>query len=117
MKTIYWISTLITCAFLLLSTYTYVFHKATIDGVKALGFPGFFRVQLAVLKIFAVIILLLPNLPIAMKEWAYAGILLFFITAFVAHVAHKDSIGISILLVVLSAIAITSYHTMKKMLN
>lgn len=42
MRMTYWISTTILCIFLLLSAYTYLFHKTTIDGVKALGFPGFF---------------------------------------------------------------------------
>ena len=68
MKTIYWTSTLLVCIMLLWSAYTYFFHKATIDGVKALGFPDFFRIQLAVLKIIAVAVLLVPQVPLQVKE-------------------------------------------------
>lgn len=90
MKTIYWATTISLSIFLLWSSYTYLFSKSTIYGVKALGFPDHFRIQLAVLKIIAVLILLIPQIPIQVKEWAYAGIGLFFITAIVAHTVHKD---------------------------
>lgn len=114
MKMAYWISTLIVCAFLLFSAYTYLFHEPTINGVKALGFPAFFITQLAVLKIAALVILLLPNLPIRFKDWAYCGVMLFFITALIAHIVHKDSIGISILLVILMIVLTTSYYTLER---
>lgn len=58
MKTMYWLTTVLLSLFLLWSAYTYFFSKATIEGVKELGFPDHFRIQLAVLKIIAVIILL-----------------------------------------------------------
>ncbi|MEL6600103.1 MAG: hypothetical protein AAFR40_11310 [Pseudomonadota bacterium] len=50
---IYWLSTGGVSALLLLSAATYVFHQPTIDGVRALGFPDFFRIELAVLKLVA----------------------------------------------------------------
>ncbi|WP_027421289.1 DoxX family protein [Crocinitomix catalasitica] len=117
MKTIYWSSTLIISAFLFLSSYTYLFSKSTIDGIKDLGFPDFFRIELAVLKLIAAIILLLPftftSLPV--KEWTYAGVGLFLVTAVVAHIAHKDSIGIMILLFILMGILIISNIYMNKL--
>lgn len=91
MNLIYWVSTTLVSAFMLVSAYTYFFHNLTIEGFRELGFPDFFRIQLAVLKILAVVVLLLPVIPIKYKEWAYAGVGLFLITAIVAHVAHNDS--------------------------
>lgn len=114
MKTMYWISTIIICVFLLISSYTYLFHKSTIEGVKKLGFPMFFITQLAILKIIAVFFILSPNLQLPIKEWSYAGVMLFFITALVAHIVHKDSIAISIMLILLMFILATSYYTMSK---
>jgi len=111
----YWCTTAIIATFLLFSAYTYIFSKSTIEGVKALGFPDFFRWQLAVLKLIAIVILLLPNIPIQIKEWAYAGVGLFFITALVAHIAHKDSIFITLLLIVLFAVLIVSNIYMNKL--
>ena len=80
--------------------------------MRDLGFPDFFRIQLAVLKIIAVFILLVPKIPIYVKEWAYAGVGLFLITAMVAHIAHRDSIMILILLLILFAILATSRYSM-----
>ena len=117
MKMTYWISTTILCLFLLTSAYTYLFHKTTIDGVKALGFPKFFIIQLAILKLIAVIIIALPYAPVQFKEWAYAGVMLFLITALVAHIAHKDSIGISVLLVILMSVTAISYYTLNRIAN
>ncbi|WP_343488430.1 DoxX family protein [Allomuricauda sp. d1] len=114
MKITYWASTIIIALFLLWSAYTYLFQKAVIDGVRELGFPDFFRIQLAALKIIAVVLLLLPNAPLYAKEWAYAGVGLFLLTALVAHIAHKDSVGISMLLVLLFVVLIVSRVYLQK---
>lgn len=109
---VYWISTIIIAAFLLLSSYTYFFSEHTINGLKDLGFPDFFIIQLGVLKLFAVVVLLVPSIPAYVKEWAYAGVGLFLITAMVAHIAHQDSILIVFLLFILFAVLITSRYSM-----
>ncbi len=107
---IYWVSTSLLAAFLLISSYTYFMSADTISGLKELGFPDFFRIQLGILKVIAAVVLIVPALPIYVKEWAYAGVGLFFITALVAHVAHRDSLGITILLLVLCVILIISRY-------
>ena len=113
----YWITTIIITGFLLLSSYTYFFSKSTIDGVRELGFPDFFRIELAVLKILAALILLIPGIPLMIKEWGYVGVGLFLLTALIAHIAHKDSWTISVLLVVLFSLLAASYYSMHKVLN
>lgn len=117
MHTIYWTSTTLIIAMLLWSAYTYIFQEAAIEGVKALGFPDFFRIQLAVLKVIAAVVLVLPSVPIQMKEWAYAGTGLFFITAIVAHIAHKDSMAITILLIVFMGLLVVSNMYMHRIGN
>ncbi len=107
---IYWISTLLISGFLLLSSYTYFFSDNTINGLRELGFPDFFRIQLGILKVIAVVVLLIPKISMYAKEWAYAGVGLFLITALVAHIAHKDSLVVAFLLLVLFAILITSRY-------
>ncbi|WP_282038510.1 DoxX family protein [Saccharicrinis aurantiacus] len=113
-QTIYWISTIIISAFLFISSYSYIFSDATKEGIKALGFPDFFRIELAVLKLLAAILILIPNLNIQLKEWTYGGIALFLVTAFVAHLKHRDSIFIMLLLVVLMLTLIVSYIYLHK---
>lgn len=108
---IYWISTAIVAGFLLLSGISYFASQSTIDGLRELGFPDFFRVQLGVLQFLALVVLLVPQVPTRVKEWGYAGVALFLLTALVAHIAHRDSPAISVLLVVLfMALAISNAY-------
>jgi len=113
--TIYWISTGLISVFLALSTYTYFFSQVTKEGLRDLGFPDFFIIQLGILQLVAAIILLVPNLPMYLKDWAYAGVGLFLLTALVAHIAHKDSILIMILLVVLFVILGVSRYSLEQL--
>lgn len=115
MKTTYWTTTLLTAIYLLWSAYSYLFSKSTIEGIKDLGFPDYFRIELAVLKVLAVIILLVPQIPIQIKEWAYVGIGLFYITAIVAHAAHKDPLIISLINIVLMGLLVVSNMYLKKL--
>jgi len=117
MKTTYWITTILLSIFLTWSAYIYIFSKSTIDGVKELGFPEHFRIQLAVLKIIAVFILLIPQIPIQLKEWAYAGVGLFFITAIVAHTVHKDPFIITGINLILIGLLITSNIYLHKLMS
>jgi len=66
------------------------------------------------LKIFAAVVLLFPNIPVVVKEWAYCGTMLFFLTALVAHVSHRDSVGISVMLVILMGVLSVSYVLLKR---
>lgn len=108
---LYWISTSIVALFLIWSAYSYAWSKATIDGVQALGFPDFFRVQLIVLKVLAAFCLMIPMVPETIKQWSYAGVGLFLLTAIVAHIAHKDPVFITIInLFLFLLLAISNYY-------
>lgn len=107
---LYWISTSLLCILLALSAGSYVLHDATIRGVGDLGFPDYFRIQLAVLKLIAIPVLLVPAVPDFMKQWAYAGVALFLLTAMVAHFAHRDPIVINLLnLAALGILAVSMF--------
>lgn len=114
-ETWYWTTTIIVVLFLLWSAYSYSFQKAAIEGVRELGFPDFFRIQLIVLKILAAFCLILPFVPIQVKEWAYAGVALFLLTAIVAHIAHKDHIVITIINLTLLFILFLSNYYLHRM--
>lgn len=106
---IYWLTTSIIAAMLALSAGSYLLHDPTIAGVRDLGFPDFLRIQLAILKLLAIPVLLAPAVPIYLKEWAYAGVVFFLITAIVAHFAHDDPLLLNLLNVVLLAVLAVSY--------
>jgi hypothetical protein len=54
-----------------------------------LGFPDYFRVELAWAKLLGVVLLLAP-VPARLKEWAYAGFAITLVSALIAHVAVGD---------------------------
>lgn len=105
----YWPSTITIVVFLLWSATTYLFSKSTILGIQALGFPDFFRIQLAILKVIAVFILLVPGFPLTIKIAAYSGVGLFLLTALVAHLVNGDSWIISMTLIVLMCLLYISF--------
>lgn len=87
----HWVSTGLLGLLLTASALSYLVHEGTIVGLAALGFPNFFRIQLAVLKLLATVVLVVPTFGRDAKQWAYAGVGLFLVTAIVAHTAHGDS--------------------------
>jgi hypothetical protein len=59
------------------------------EAFRHLGFPDYFRVELACAKLAGVLLLLLP-VPPRLKEWAYAGFAIDLFSAIVAHLAAGD---------------------------
>jgi len=116
MQAIFWTTTIIISSFLLWSSYSYIFSEATIKGVGDLGFPDHFRVMLAILKLIAVVVLIIPQVPLPVKEWAYAGVGLFFITAIIAHFSNKDPLVINLINIVLLCILIVSRYALYKLM-
>jgi hypothetical protein len=106
----YWILTAIVGLMMLYSAYAYLYVPQVAEGFVHLGFPSFFRVELAVWKIIGALLLLLP-VPSMVKEWAYAGFAITFISAFVAHTASGDPVSRRMLPVIFLLILIGSYVT------
>ena len=107
-KIIYWITTGIVGAMMLFSAYSYYTNPQVADGFKHLGFPDYFRVELAIAKITGALILLIPFVPIRIKEWAYAGFGITFISAAIAHINSNDTTAMIITPLVMLAILIVS---------
>jgi hypothetical protein len=59
------------------------------EAFTRLGFPAYFRVELAVAKILGVVLLLAP-VPARLKEWAYAGFAITLGSALIAHLSVGD---------------------------
>lgn len=108
---VYWTATVLLCAFLALSAASYLLHQTTIRGIRTLGFPDYFRIQLAILKLAAIPVLLFPEAPNTLQIAAYAGVAFFLITAMVAHFAHRDPIWLNLINVVLLGMLSLSYLT------
>lgn len=75
---------------MLFSAFLYVTSPDLTAAFKHLGFPGYFRIELAVLKFLGVLALLIPMIPGRIKEFAYFGFFLNFVSAIVAHSSVGD---------------------------
>ena len=59
--------------------------EMAVEGIRHLGFPDCFRIELTVFKVIGALVLILPMVPVRIKEWAYAGFGIVLISAFVGH--------------------------------
>jgi hypothetical protein len=108
-KIIYWASTGIISAMMLFSAYGYLTSEAMKAAFVHLGFPGYFRIELAIAKIIGAIVLLVPVIPKRIKEFAYLGFALTFISAFIAHISSGDPISVAMMPLIFSGILLASY--------
>lgn len=109
MKYLYWIATGLIALMMVASGAMYFISEDIMQNIARLGYPDHFRVTLGIAKLIGAAVLLAP-LPRSMKEWAYAGFAITFVSAFIAHVAAGDPIGDVIPPVVALAILLTSYY-------
>jgi len=90
------------------SAFLYITKPEMKEGFHQMGFPDYFRIELAIAKLLGAVVLLAP-LPSRLKEWAYAGFAITFISAFIAHVAGGDPAGKAAAPIIFLAILSVSY--------
>ena len=114
---IYWVSTIIFFLFdTVMPALTFNTELAK-EGIRHLGYPDYFRVQLTVFKIIGGILLILPMVPQRIKEWAYAGFGISLISAFTGHWV-VDGIGfLTFFPLIIFAILAVSYFYYHKIKN
>lgn len=113
-KITYWVSTAIVALMMVYSAYAYLTQPMMDQAFQHLGFPAYFRVELAVAKIIGAILLLAP-VASRFKEWAYAGFSITFISAFIAHSMSGDPVSVRIMPVIFLLLLIVSYFSYKKL--
>jgi hypothetical protein len=113
-KIIFWIFTGIIFAFDSLIPAFTSNTQVAVDAIHHLGFPDYFRVELTVFKVLGGLALILPIVPRRIKEWAYAGFAINFISACVANWAVYGFGAFAALPLVLLAMLIVSYVTYNK---
>jgi hypothetical protein len=112
-KIIYYITTGIVSAMMIFSAFAYVTQPAMKQTFQHLGYPGYFRIELAVAKVIGVAILLAP-VQRRLKEIAYAGFALDFVSAFIAHTCSGDPMPYPIVPLIFLGILATSYWSYNK---
>src|SRR5215475_10762775 len=89
MVTAYWIVTAIFCLQIGFTAYAQLSLPQVAEAFAHLGFPAYFRVELAWAKLLGVVVLLAP-VAARLKEWAYAGFAITLVSALIAHFAVGD---------------------------
>jgi hypothetical protein len=89
----FWVVTAIFCLQMGFTAYAQLTLPQLVEVFTHLGFPDYFRVQLAWAKVIGVLVLLAP-VPPRLKEWAYAAFAINLVCAVLAHVAVGDAVAI-----------------------
>ncbi|HXK37979.1 MAG TPA: DoxX family protein [Candidatus Paceibacterota bacterium] len=91
-KIIFWTTTSIIFLFEGVMTALTSQTQMAIDGVTHLGYPVYFVTLIGVFKVLGTLALIIPQVPGRVKEWAYAGFGIDFISASVS-IAVVDGLG------------------------
>lgn len=116
-KIIYWASTGVVGAMMLFTAFKYLTNQEMKEAFAHLGFPDYFRIELAIAKIIGAILLLIPAFPSRIKDLAYFSFALVFVSAIIAHSSLGDPALASIMPLAFLGILSISYFIKKKVLN
>ena len=90
-RTQYWVFTSLFALQMGFTAYAQLRLPQAQQMVAHLGFPDYFRVELCWLKLIGVAVLVLPQAPPRLKEWAYAGFTIVLGSALFAHLSVGDA--------------------------
>jgi hypothetical protein len=85
----YWVVTALFCLQVGFTAYAQLRLPQVAAAFTHLGFPAYFRVELALAKLLGIVLLFAP-VPPRLKEWAYAGFAIVLASALVAHFSVGD---------------------------
>ena len=112
-KITYWVSTSIVAGMIILSAYNYMTREEVKVICRHLGFPDYFRIEVALAKFLGALALLAP-ISSRIKEWAYFGFVIIFISAPIAHIASGDPLAQSFGALGYLAVLAVSYVSWQK---
>lgn len=117
-KIIYWVTTSIICLFA--STAVFMNSEMAIEGTKHVGIPRWLGLEISIGQLIGLVLLIVPTVPARLKEWAYVGFGILYISAAVAHIAISDPLSNTIMAIVFLGLLLasyTSFHKLQKVKN
>jgi len=87
------------------------------EGIRHLGYPDYFGVMIVVFRICGVIALIFPQIPARIKEWAYAGFIIEFLSASVSNMVVDGLTFNFIVPLIVMAVLLLSYFSFHKKLK
>ncbi|WP_128548368.1 DoxX family protein [Larkinella soli] len=109
-KIIYWTTTSLLVLLSAASAYGYLTQAEMQQSFLHLGFPDYFRVELAIAKLAGAVILPAP-VKARYKEWAYVGFAIVYISAIIAHGSVADPFVSTVFPLVALVLLLASYTT------
>jgi len=112
-KIVFWVTTgflVLTQGILPILTYS---QPDTVTAIAHLGYPVYFPLMLAIFKLAGGVVLIVPQVPARLKEWAYAGFVLDFIAAFYSFIAVdgvNSNLAFPIVAIIIISLSYWSYH-------
>jgi hypothetical protein len=88
-KKTYWVVKALISFFMLFTAFFSYSHP---EYLRFPGFPDYFRIELVITKVTGAILLLIPRMPLRVKEWIYAGFGIVIISAPIAHIYSQDDL-------------------------
>jgi hypothetical protein len=112
-KIIYWVTTSIICLFA--SSAIFMNSEMAIEGTKHVGIPRWLGLEISIGQLIGLVLLIVPAVPARVKEWAYVGFGILYISAAVAHIAINDPLGNTIMAIVFFGLLLVSYSSFHKL--
>jgi hypothetical protein len=111
-KIVYWITTSIICLFA--SSAIFMNSKMAIEGTTHLGIPRWLGLEISIGQLIGLVLLIIPAIPARLKEWAYVGFGIMYISAAVSHIAMGDPFSNTVMAIVFFGLLLVSYTSFHK---
>ena len=115
----YWIITALFSAFMIFSSIGgLTLNEQAVDYLHVkMGYPLYFIQIISVAKIIGAIAILLPMLPVRVKEWAYFGLFIDLVAAVISFWAIGDPVSIWAPMFLFIAVLLVAYWLHHKRLS
>lgn len=111
-KITYWTATAIIALMMTFSAYAHFTQPMIKESFQHLGYPDYFRIELGMAKLIGAALLLIP-VAARLKEWAYAGFTIVFVSAIISHISVGDPTEKTVmpaLMLLILAVSYIAYH-------
>jgi hypothetical protein len=87
------------------------------EGIRHLGYPAYFGVMIVGFRLCGVVALIFPQIPARIKEWAYAGFVIEFLSASISNIIVDGLTFNFIVPLIVMAVLLLSYFSFHKKLK
>jgi len=116
-KAIYWVSTVIIFLFEGVMPALTSQTELAKQGMQHLGYPLYFGNAFVIFKVLGTLVLIIPQIPNRIKEWAYAGFAFDFIFATISHWVIDGANLMAFFPLIFLVILVVSYISHEKIIR